>query len=38
MVISRNILENKEKIKEKSKELLNNIYKLKEEQNERENI
>ena len=38
MVISRNILENKEKIKEKSKELLNNIYKLKEEKNERENI
>ena len=38
MEINKDILENKEKIKEKSRELLHNIYKLKEEQNEGKNI
>ena len=38
MKIDKEILESKDKIREKSKELLDNIYKLKEEQDERKNI
>lgn len=38
MEIDKEILESKDKIREKSKELLDNIYKLKEEQDERKNI